>query len=319
MTDLPQSTPALPPPTSSRELILLAEAASLPAESADYVRFLRGPRWRGGKSVLGIVLGLASFLVVTNVISTPFYLVPLLDGGAVESLPADMPIVALVSIAASLPLMLLVQRWTFGVRGRWLHSVEGRFRWGLALRAALVMAVTFAIAMGIPALVEGVPIAPDLSALSIITVVIAVMVIPFQAAAEEYLVRGLIARSSGSWARTPWVGLLVSALTSSVLFALLHGNLLPGLMLYFSLFGAVLWWLTWRTGGLEAAVGVHAAFNALSFLQAFLFDESVGLSTTVGAAEQFEAFWVMAPLAVTTLLILWWFRRDGVRRTYAAD
>lgn len=317
MTDRFPPIPASQSAPSPPERLVFDENASLPAEGADYVRFLRGPRWRKGKGLLGIVVGLAVFFLVVNVVSSPFIIGVLLTGGSVETLEVDAPVVTLVSIAASLPMMLLVQRWVFGVQGRWLHSVAGRFRWRLALGAALVMTIVLAISMVVTAAVEGTPLAPDLSVMSILMVVAALVVIPFQAAAEEYLVRGIIARSAGAGARRPWVGLTVSVLMSSLVFALLHGNLLPGLMIYYTLFGAFLWWLTWRTGGLEAAVGVHAAFNILVFLQGFLFAQPVGLSTTVTAAEQFSALWVVIPLAVAVLVILWWFRRTGVRRTFA--
>jgi len=322
-TDVTELTPTVPvlrtrPPRKQR--LLRAEAASLPADGSDYLRFLRGPRSRWWRGALAIVLAVVSFSVVAGVVANLVYMAIGLAGGMDEATFKTVdPVITLVSVAAGLPIMVLIQRWVFRVRGRWLHSVEGRFRWRLALRAALVSGVTLIVAFAITTAVDGSRFDPEISATAISGVIVAVVVIPFQGAAEEYLVRGIIARSAGSWARTPLVGLAVSALMSSAFFAVLHGNLLPGLMIYYMLFGAILWWLTWRTGGLEAAIAVHAVFNILVFLQAFLFAKPVELSTTVTAAEQFSASWVLIPVAVAALLVALWFRRAGVRRTYSAE
>ncbi|HWO72064.1 MAG TPA: CPBP family intramembrane glutamic endopeptidase, partial [Dehalococcoidia bacterium] len=56
----------------------------------------------------------------------------------------------------------------------------------------------------------------------------------------------------------------VAALASGGLFSLAHGD--PGLVVPFTLVGAVLAYIYERTGTLLASIGTHFTFNALSFL-----------------------------------------------------
>lgn len=317
MSDLPPVAPALPARPSRSQRLLRREAAALPADGTNYIRFLRGSRPRWWRGALGLVLAMVTYLVVTTVVAGVVFLAigPL---GGVDGtwFPHVALLINLAAVAAMLPVVLLVHRWVFGVRARWLHSVEGRFRWGIALKAGLIAVVPLVLVAAVPLVWEGTPPNPDLSAAAIVGVVGAVMLVPFQSAAEEYLVRGLVARSTGSWMRAPWAGLTVSVLTSSVFFALLHANLLPGPMIYYVLFAALLWLLAWRTGGLEAAVAVHAVFNTVNFVVSFLYAQPVTVSTSITSANQFESLWALIPVAVGVAIILWWFRRTGVNRSF---
>lgn len=317
--DFPASSASpVPPVVSAEETFLREEAAELPPAGTGYIRFLRGPQARTGRGAFAIALALADYFVVGSIVLVPLFLLPgILPPRVWEQWGTPLStIVLLLSVALILPLLFPIQRAVFRIDGRWLHSVAGRFRWSLALRAALISTVVLALTAFVQALVSRTPIAPDLSVPAIVGAVGAVVLVPFQAAAEEYFTRGIIARSVASWFRSPFAGLLVSALSSSLVFALLHGNLLPGLMLYYLVLGVLLWVVAWFTGGLEAAIAVHAVFNISAFVQSFLFAEPAAFSTTITAESQFSGMRMLAVMALLVAVLIWRFRRSGVQRIY---
>ena len=95
----------------------------------------------------------------------------------------------------------------------------------------------------------------------------ALLLVPLQAAAEEYVFRGWLLQAVGAYLRTPWVAIAFQA----VLFAAAHGwgtRLgLPGPGRH----GRALGWLTVRTGGLEAAIALHVVNNLVAFTVAAAF------------------------------------------------
>jgi membrane protease YdiL (CAAX protease family) len=101
--------------------------------------------------------------------------------------------------------------------------------------------------------------------------IVIVLLVPFQAAAEEYVFRGWFVQAVGAHVRNPIWAILIGA----ALFASLHGYQPAGLVDVF-VFGAVMGWLTVRTGGLEAAIALHVMNNLFAF----------GLSAAAGSLEE---------------------------------
>ncbi len=84
--------------------------------------------------------------------------------------------------------------------------------------------------------------------------------VPFQAAAEEYVFRGWLTQAVGAWLRSPWLAILPQA----PLFAAAHGWGTPWGFADLMVFALVAGVLTARTGGLEAAIGLHVLNNLLA-------------------------------------------------------
>jgi len=93
---------------------------------------------------------------------------------------------------------------------------------------------------------------------------VALVLIPFQTSTEELLFRGYLTQWIGRGRRSLWLPLILP----NLIFALLHG-LNPEvqtygawltLPLYFAI-GLLLSWVTLKSGGLELALGLHAANN----------------------------------------------------------
>jgi len=169
----------------------------------------------------------------------------------------------LAGLALFTPIVLgvaaLVQRRPAGT----LHSVTGRIRWrwlGICVALAMVFAVLLILAMSWmydlwdePVLTIGWKRLLWVGALLLVLV-------PLQAAGEEYVSRGFLLQTLGAYHR--WVGVI----GSSLVFAALHGF---GTWSGFAalLCTAVIWaLLVIRTGGLEVTIAAHAATNLLAFL-----------------------------------------------------
>ena len=100
-----------------------------------------------------------------------------------------------------------------------------------------------------------------MSAPSSVSALVILLLVPFQAAAEEYVFRGILMQSLGAWVR--WAPLAI--VLPTVLFAFGHIYDIWGL-LDVAAFGLAAAWITWRTGGLEAGIVMHTVNNVVLFL-----------------------------------------------------
>ena len=178
----------------------------------------------------------------------------------------------LISIILMIPAVVLALL-TFRVRpplGR-LLSVVGRIRWKLfaycAGFAAAAFLVSHLLAIPISMLLDS----PDIMGSSsgpikidptrmVASLIVIVMLVPLQAAAEEIVFRGALLQVLGAWIRNPIVPIAITTL----LFMAGHiydiwGSLIVGVL------GAAAAYLSIRTGGLEAAIALHTINNLVVF------------------------------------------------------
>lgn len=254
-------------------------------EPLAYHRLLRGTAgYRWWKPLLLLLISGVYFGVFTVVVG--FLSVPLLmafdptylsdiAAGTGELLDTQRPVsvvISLVSIIVMIPAVMLGML-TMGMRpaGR-IWSVAARIRWGLLgrLMAVAVLSVVVMNAVGIFAGIifdpaaAGEPLASESDTFSwqaaALSMLIVLILVPFQATAEEVVFRGLFMQVLGAWIKTPWVAILLP----SVGFALAHIYDIWGLAAV-GLMGGVAAWLSWRTGGLEAAIAIHIVNNIIAF------------------------------------------------------
>ncbi|MEV8254120.1 type II CAAX endopeptidase family protein [Rhodoglobus sp. NPDC076762] len=172
--------------------------------------------------------------------------------------------VVMLSIILMLPAIILANLLLGARPAGLLTSVAGRLRWRWFARcsglAAAVcsggMLVSFGVGMltGQPVMVADVN--PNLA----LMLVLVLLLVPFQAAAEEYIFRGYLMQTIGTWLRHPAFAILLPV----PLFIVGHDYELLG-MIDVGIFAIAAGWLTWRTGGLEAAVALHIVNNVLIF------------------------------------------------------
>ncbi len=100
---------------------------------------------------------------------------------------------------------------------------------------------------------------------SILFFIITLILAPLQSIAEEYVYRGLIMQTFGSWFNLPVLAVILQA----IIFALSHGyNSLGNLEML--VFGLLMGFLAWKSNGIEVTSAFHAGNNlALALLVMF--------------------------------------------------
>ncbi|WP_327089571.1 CPBP family intramembrane metalloprotease [Nonomuraea sp. NBC_01738] len=240
-----------------------------------------GELWR---PIVGTLVVAAGFLVIGLVVIFAGLTLSAILGftspvsGQLFGNPLLGLVFSLLSIAAVLPLVFgtvaLVQRRLPGT----LSSVAGRLRWtwllmcvGLAVVALVLGQLAQAAALAMTGeQTEGMIEWAGWSEFGPALVVI-VLLVPFQAATEEYIFRGWLIQAFGTRLANPVWAIVIG----SLLFASLHGYSWVGLVDVFA-FGAVMGFVAVRTGGLEAPIAMHVVNNMLAF----------GLSAAAGKLDQ---------------------------------
>lgn len=297
--------------------------------SAEQVAFHRlarlRPRYRWWRMLLTGLLGIAFYVVLMLVLIVPLGISAALNPAwgvevqmllmTTEYFDLDRPwfLVALVlPLILMIPALLLASRIVEGRGVGLLSSVAGRLRMGWLGRSILLAFVVFAISFGLLigwSAATGEGMAADFSHPNLwVMVVLVLLLIPFQAAAEEYVFRGYLMQLVGGWLRHPAFAILLPI----PLFVLGHGYDVWGAASV-GVFAAVAAWLTWRTGGLEAAIGLHIANNVCIFLLG-----SVGMvDANATSGTPIDLLTSTVTMVVFALLADLWARRLGVVRTAA--
>lgn len=277
-----------------------------------------------GRSIAALVLLVAGLLVFSTVIGFLGILLDIALGndssfaGGTDYTPV-MHASLLLGIVVLLPWSMLVQRWLYRYPAASLHSVLSVFRWEIFGRSVAVIVPLWTLGLVAVAILEPTATIPWQTADLIALFVVTILITPLQAAAEEYGFRGLAFRVAGGWGRSPVSGLVIGTVVSSLLFATVHLAMDPWLNLYYFVFGVTLCLITWRSGGLEIAVVIHAVNNTLSFLLALVLwtDFEAGWDRSVGAGS--PAILLLCVLLIGATAVVWRAtRRSGPVRTPAA-
>jgi membrane protease YdiL (CAAX protease family) len=280
------------------------------------------PRYRWWKPLLvgliGAVLYLLTLLLVIVALVVGGLVWPALqralDGFFTDPLTADMNdpftfTLTMGTIILMLPPLLIATRLLGARPLGLLSSVAGRIRWrwlGWCLSLALGIYLVGYLAFFAVTALQGEPVVMAVSDPQLpLLLVLIVLLVPLQAATEEYVFRGYLMQTIGGWLRHPAFAILLPV----PLFVLGHSYDLLG-QIYIGVFAVVAGWLSWRTGGLEAAIALHIVNNAvLSALG------SVGLvdpnATDVGVADLVFSIVITGGFALLVLVLA---RRRNIGR-----
>lgn len=143
-----------------------------------------------------------------------------------------------------------------------IHSVAGRLRWGwlmvcLGVAAMIMLIIPFVLDTARGSTYQ---LAPQAEGTTLVVLLICVaLVVPVQAYAEELVFRGFLMQSIGRWLKNPAWAIVLPA----PLFMLGHMYDLWG-QLSVLVMGLTAGYITWRTGGLEAAIALHIVNNLIA-------------------------------------------------------
>ncbi|MBW4652517.1 MAG: CPBP family intramembrane metalloprotease [Kaiparowitsia implicata GSE-PSE-MK54-09C] len=299
-----------------------ARPAPVPA-GVEYHRVLADKKHRIGRGIFAIVLLLAGAVVFTNVISRGAAVIDLQMGNTTPIIGGTdyTPLYhasTMLSLAVLIPWSMVIQRWLYGVPGPSLHSVVSRFRFDVFGRALLLFSPVWIVVNLLPFFTPGEQ--GSWSQTDLIGIFIGTLLLtPLQAAGEEYGVRGLVFRVAGSWARGSRAGLVIGVLVSSVVFTAIHGSTDPYIIVWYFVLAAGLALITWRSGGIEIAVVLHAVLNTVVLIGAALLRVDLGTALQDRSAGVGSPYQLVPTLTVVVITaVVWWrTRRTGPALTPA--
>lgn len=289
------------------------------ARNRPFAEFLR-PARRGGRALWRLLFG-----VVALVLFLTFSVVLIARSGIAQggfSSPAFL-YAALLSIAAAWPAMALIMPALHGRRIWTLLGPNARDVWR-GMRAGVLAVLASVVALTFIAIMDGSihdltfqPPRPDWAWLALI----AVILIALQASAEELVFRGYLQQQLAARCRSFWVW----AVAPSLLFGFLHyapeGDApadIADAAAYFvasTQFGLLAAYLTWRTGNLGAAIGLHVANNVLAILVVDSVGDELGVLALYNAPLPAPTDLVIGEaIFVAVLLFLFEWRRSPIRR-----
>ncbi|MGY1735565.1 CPBP family intramembrane glutamic endopeptidase [Geodermatophilus sp. SYSU D00684] len=248
-------------------------------EPQPYLLAMRARDWGWWRPLLGLLLftvayGVAAFVVVLAVlltgVSPDLQLLDLVDPGVL--------LLTNLSLIVAIPIVWLAWVAAHGMAPGWSSSVLARLRWRLlaplTLRALATLGVGIALSVTLGYLLDDGEVTGPVDDLAWLLLVV-VLTTPLQSAAEEYVFRGYLSQAIAGWIRSPRTGAVVAAVVTAALFSLAHA---PGDVVTFLdrfAFGLAASAVVFLTGGLEAAIVLHAVNNVLVFLLAGTLGEDV--------------------------------------------
>lgn len=291
--------------------------AALPLEPKAFHEFYRAPRFRWWKPLAAIGLLAVVWFVVSLILVGGAMAYDVSTGRLSSVFEAQTKLTPWVftannvSLALFIPMAVLTSWLVYGQRPRWLSSITGGFRWALFGQFALIAVVPLVVSL----LLDGFG---DLAwnSDSLFLIVAILLTTPFQAAGEEYMARGLLARSVGSWFSIRWLGFAVGTVVSSLAFMGMHVAGDPWLNLFYFSFGVIACVVTWRTGGLEGAIALHVVNNLIGEISLpfgaldHMMDRQAGVAGP-GVLVQ------IGMIALVGGLMCWWARRRKLSTTAA--
>ena len=287
---------------------------------------LRGPRFHWWKPVVTLLL--AAVLVIPLATVSLF---PLIVAGAISGDPDlgllnfdvnNLSPAAFVAVNLSLIVLIPVSGlsvWiVHQIRPRYLSSVAGGIRWRWLARCVLILLPLWLVYLAI-----GLVVTPSQSPRPeqwLPLLIIVLTMTPFQAASEEYLFRGWLMQNIGAYFARPIVGLVASVAVSTVVFAAAHGSPDPWVLGSIGCFAVVAGLAAYRTGGLEAAIAMHAVNNVVAFATVLTFGgwEEAFVSADT---QRTPAVLLLAILihGGALALILWQAKRQGIQSHYQPE
>ena len=299
---------------------LRSQAARPVPPKVEYHRVLAAEQRHIGRGILAIVLLLGGMLVFSVAFAG---LASLVGGDRASGPPPGYSSytgwqhgAAMASIALLIPWSMVIQRRLYGVRGASLHSVVSHFRWDLFGRAVVLIGAAW-----IAVSVAGFYLQPLRTTMWSATDVMwllatTFLLTPLQGAGEEYGFRGLVFRVAASWGRGPRTALVLGVIVSSVIFAVIHLSTDPWLNLWYIVFGISTALVTWRTGGIEIAVVLHAGYNTVAFLVAIAVRSDPGQARDRAAGAADASVLVSCVVVAAVAAVVWYrTRHSGPART----
>ena len=165
-----------------------------------------------------------------------------------------------------------------------------KWNWSIYIKVYIITLIVYGALQLIPMLTSGMPSITNTS----ITVLILCLILPiFQGFAEEYLCRGLLMQTFGSWFKIPIVAIVLQA----AIFSIVHNYAILAAIGVFCV-GLLYGLITWYGQGLESASAMHAVNNTFSFLAL-----GIGLQQTVSPNSAIDFVMNLVFLVIPIIIV----------------
>jgi uncharacterized protein len=304
--------PAPPPPVPA---VRWAPPPGTPPHDVPqpFLLAMRSRDWSWWRPLLGLLL----LGVVYVVAATVVVVLTLVTGVGPDYAQLDLvdPLTLLftnLSLIVAIPVVWLAWITAHGMSRSWSSSVLARLRWRLLLPYSLLAVATLGAGIGLSVLggflLGDEKVTGPVASFGWLLLVV-VLTTPLQSAAEEYLFRGYLSQAIAAWIRHPAVGAVVAGVVTAALFSAAH--LPPDVPTFLDrfAFGLAASAVVWLTGGLEAAIVLHAVNNVIVFILAGTLGEGVATEQVPDGTGLLFLLVTLLTLAAYVVLV----RRSGRR------
>ena len=198
--------------------------------------------------IFGVVIAMLTYLVGgVDLAKTAF-------AGTYEGLNSALPIlISDLILATFIPSLYIASKIINYRPFSSYSSSRGGWNFKLYFKALIIPLILYIIYEGISSTISGVKGTSQVSILFLIVICVSV---PLQSIAEEYMFRGFLLQTLGSWFKIPLLAIVIQA----IIFALFHGYNSFGL-LEVLVMGLIYGFFAWKTNGIEVSSALHTANN----------------------------------------------------------
>jgi len=247
-------------------------------EISEYITFPKTfEKYRWYKPILVFIIGAIIFLILNLLLIAVFYaicgenlMVQLLHGGY-EVMNSEIgEIYSHLGVVIMLPSLYLANKIVKDRPFSSYSSSRGGWNTQLYLKAFIIPFILFLVVGIIESVILG---NGGNYHFTMLFFIILLIVVPLQCIAEEYVFRGLLMQTLGSWFNIPLLAIILQA----IIFGFTHGyNGIGNIGIIIS--GLVMGFLAWKVNGLEVSSAFHTA-NNLSFSLLVMFGIQSSTST----------------------------------------
>ena len=247
-------------------------------EISEYITFPKTfEKYRWYKPILVFIIGAIIFLILNLLLIAVFYaicgenlMVQLLHGGY-EVMNSEIgEIYSHLGVVIMLPSLYLANKIVKDRPFSSYSSSRGGWNTQLYLKAFIIPFILFLVVGIIESVILG---NGGNYQFTILFFIILLIVVPLQCISEEYVFRGLLMQTLGSWFNIPLLAIILQA----IIFGFTHGyNGIGNIGIIIS--GLVMGFLAWKANGLEVSSAFHTA-NNLSFSLLVMFGIQSSTST----------------------------------------
>lgn len=261
---------------------------------ADYITFPKTfENYRWYKPILVLILTLVILFILGALVFGVFYLMAGFDfmqailKGGYEALNSPLAILFTdLLIIIFIPALYLASKVIKDRPFSSYSSSRGGWNFKLYFKALIIPLILYIIYLAAETAIKGPEGTPNIS---IAFLIVLLIFVPLQSIAEEYIFRGFVMQTLGSWFNMPLLAIVLQA----ILFTLGHGYNSVGLFETL-VTGLGFGFFAWKANGLEVSSALHTANNFSFFLFVLL-----GLKSSTSSPQ----FWEVA-VSIVFLIML---------------